>query len=201
MNWDQHYVEEHTPWDKGAPAPPLLEWLESHPKTINGRVLAPGVGRGHDAIAILDRAKPRQVIGIDVSPTAVDSARKLYSAEGLQFEIEDLFSLSSSHISSYDWIWEHTCFCAIDPSLRQGYVNAVHKALVPDGKLLAVFYLDPYDDEHQPGEGPPHGTSLEEIEERFVSSGKFRILESYVPGSCYKGREELEQVILFQRLD
>lgn len=200
MNWDQHYVEEHTPWDKGAPAPPLLEWITRHPGALGGRILVPGAGKGHDALAIRERTEAAEVVGLDIAPTAVKSASELYAREGLRFEVGDLFDLSPDHIASYDWVWEHTCFCAIDPSQRDAYVRAVHDALVPGGKLLAVFYLDPYDDEHRPGGGPPHGTSLQEISDRFETSGRFRILESFTPTNSYEGREGLEQLVLFQRL-
>ena len=67
--------------------------------------------------------------------------------------------------------------------------------------MLAVFYLNPYDNEHPRGGGPPHGTSVEELRERFAGSGKFRIDESYVPGQAYGGREGLEQVIRMTRLN
>ncbi|MDF1853452.1 MAG: methyltransferase domain-containing protein [Verrucomicrobiales bacterium] len=200
MDWDQHYLDEHTPWDKGEAAPPLLEWLSVHPGKIQGRVLVPGAGRGHDAAAIVAETEAREAVAIDISSTALKLAKELYCDDRLRFAREDLFDLPEDELGSYDWIWEHTCFCAIDPGLREDYVAAVHSALSPGGHLLAVFYLDPYDDEHQPGGGPPHGSSLEEIEKRFVSSGKFKILESYVPEKSYSGREELEQVVLLKQI-
>lgn len=195
MDWDKHYIDEHTPWDKGAPAPPLLEWLSANPGTMQGSILVPGAGRGHDAAAILESTEEAEIVAIDISSTATNSARERYQSNRLHFLLEDLFALPSEHSGKYDWIWEHTCFCAIDPELRDDYVGAVHAALKEGGELLAVFFLDPYDDEHRPGEGPPHGTSLEEISERFLSKGKFELLESYVPQQSYDGREGLEQVM------
>lgn len=198
MDWDQLYIDEHTPWDKGAPAPPLLEWLKANPGKVQGNVLVPGSGIGHDAAAIVDMANTADVIAIDISTTATNAASERHQAEGLQFLLEDLFHLPETYLDRFDWIWEHTCFCAIDPSLRDEYVNSVHSTLKKGGQLLAVFFLDPYDEEHRPGEGPPHGTSLEEISQRFVSSGKFSLLESYVPSQSYQGREGLEQVMRFR---
>jgi hypothetical protein len=65
--------------------------------------------------------------------------------------------------------------------------------LAPGGELWGVFYLDPYDDEHRPGDGPPHGTSREELREHF--GGKFEILEQWSPARTYPGREDREWVM------
>ena len=199
VNWDQQYRDEQTPWDKGAPAPPLLEWIEAHPLKIHGRVFVPGCGMGHDVRAIAACPGVETVIGFDISPTAVELALALPRAGKETYETGDLFALDERHLAAYDWIWEHTCFCAIAPELREDYVEAVHAALQPGGCLLGAFYMDPYDDVHQPGSGPPHGSTLEELLERFTESGKFTLSESYIPTHSYPGREGLEQVLRFIR--
>jgi methyl halide transferase len=199
VNWDQQYREAQTPWDKGAPSPPLLEWLEANPHKIHGRVFVPGCGLGHDVRAIAACSAVTAVIGCDISPKAVELASSLPRAGVESYETGDLFALNEHHLAAYDWAWEHTCFCAIPIELRDAYVDAMHSALKPGGSLLGVFYLNPYDDEHEPGSGPPHGSTLEELFERFTESGKFSLSESYIPTRSYPGREGLEQVLRFVR--
>ena len=199
MDWEQHYQDGDTPWDKGAAAPPLQEWSRSNAGSLRGSVLIPGCGIGHDSLEIARTTESSEILGIDISPSAVEAARKESSAEHTCFELADLFDLPDSHRNHFDWVWEHTCFCAVDPPLRSDYVTAVHGALKDDGKLLAVFYLNPYDNEHTSGEGPPHGTSEDELKKLFVDSGKFALLESYVPKESYPGREGLELTALLQK--
>jgi SAM-dependent methyltransferase len=199
VNWDQQYHEEQTPWDKGAPAPPLLEWFEAHPLEIQGRVFVPGCGLGHDVRAIATRPEVTEVIGFDISPRAIDLASSLPRAGVEYYETGDLFALGAHHLAAYDWAWEHTCFCAIPIDLREAYVEAMHSALKPGGCLLGAFYLNPYDDEHQPGDGPPHGSTLDELIDRFTASEKFSLSESYIPTRSYPGREGLEQVLRLVR--
>lgn len=199
--WDQRYRDGQTPWDKGRPAPPLLEWIDRNPGAIGGRVLVPGSGLGHDVRAIAGLPGVAEAVGLDLSPVAVERANAFPRAGSERHRVGDLFDLPAGDRGAYDWIWEHTCFCAIDPSLREAYVGAVHGALKPGGVFLAVFYLDPYDDEHQPGDGPPHGSSLEELEARFVAAGHFTIEESYVPSRAFPGREGLERVIRMRRAE
>ncbi|MCB1232082.1 MAG: methyltransferase [Verrucomicrobiae bacterium] len=199
-DWDQHYLDEHTPWDKGEPAPPLVNWLAAHPGEMTGRVMVPGCGLGHDVRAIASEPGT-EVVGLDLSPTAVKMAREIPQIHRERYKEGDLFDLPEGMLAAFDWIWEHTCFCAIPPELRDDYVRAVWTALKPGGQLLGVFYLDPYDDEHQPGGGPPHGSSQEELIDRFEKSGRFEIVERQVPADAYEGRENRELLVRMRRLD
>jgi len=199
-DWESQYSGDDTPWDKGAPAPPLLEWLDRNPGMISGRVLVPGCGLGHDVRALASLSIDIEPVGVDLSKTAIDRAREIPSSGIESYLVADLFRLETAHRSAYDWAWEHTCFCAIEPSQRDKYVASIHTAIKPGGQLLGVFYLDPYDDDHLPGEGPPHGTSVRELETRFAETGLFRVEESYIPEVSYPGREGLEQVMRMTRL-
>lgn len=198
-DWEQCYRQGETPWDKGSPAPPLLEWMERHPGTLSGAILVPGCGFGHDVRALAEASSVESVVGIDLSPFAVEQATRQSPDVRTHFELADLFALPRAHRGAYRWVWEHTCFCAIDPARREDYVRAVHEVLEPGGQLLGVFYLDPYDDSHRPGEGPPHGCTLAELEERFVGSDRFTLVESYRPQLSYPGREGLEWVLRLAR--
>ena len=198
-DWDALYLDNHTPWDKGAPAPPLLEWLGANAARIGGEVLVPGCGLGHDVRALSTLDGIDSVVGLDISPTALELARAHSAASKARYCLGDLFDLAAEHRDRYDWIWEHTCFCAINPERRRDYADAAYSALRPGGNLLGVFYLDPYDEEHRPGGGPPHGCSLEELSDLFETGGRFRIEESQVPASAYPGREGRERLIRLRR--
>lgn len=200
MDWEQCYRSGTTPWDRGAPAPPLLEWLASHPGEMRGAVFVPGCGRGHDLRAIGALPGVAEAVGFDISKRALDEARRYPAAGSERYERGDLFALDVRHRGAYDWVWEHTCFCAIDPERRAAYVEAVHAALKPGGCLLGVFYLDPYDEEHRPGEGPPHGCEVAEVVSLFEAEGRFELAEDYEPGRAYEGREGLERVLRFRKL-
>jgi SAM-dependent methyltransferase len=99
---------------------------------------------------------------------------------------------------AFDWVFEHTCFCAIDRDLRDDYVLAAHAALKPGGHLLAVFYLRPWAENEDQTQGPPFGTSEAELDQRFGS--RFTVLESFVPEVSYSGREGRELLRLMLRI-
>ena len=87
-DWEQCYRDGETPWDKGSPAPPLLELIERHGVELwgGGPVLVPGCGLGHNVRALAANGIP--ALGLDISPTAVEMARE-QAAEGACYEVGD----------------------------------------------------------------------------------------------------------------
>ena len=61
MDWDRRYQIGDIPWEKGAPAPPLLEWLQAC-GPLHGNVLVPPFGV---SIAELDQLFGRVFDRID----------------------------------------------------------------------------------------------------------------------------------------
>jgi SAM-dependent methyltransferase len=183
-DWEANYQRNETPWDKGAPSPGLVDFLRNEP--VRGRVLVPGCGLGHDVRALAATAD--EVVGLDIAPSAVKGARTFPAVGGESYELADLFALPPRLLGCFDWVWEHTCFCAIDPAMREAYVAAVAEALRPGGHLLAVFYLDPGHD--HPGEGPPFGVSKAELDALFAP--RFTLVRDWLPENAYAGREARE---------
>lgn len=183
-DWEEHYQQGDTPWEKGGPSPGLVDFLSAEP--VRGRVLVPGCGYGHDVRALAATAD--EVIGLDISPSAVKAARKIPTVGGESYVLGNLFDLPASLRGSFDWVFEHTCFCAIDPSLRTAYVEAVAGALQPGGHLLAVFYLDPGNKSSD--EGPPFEVSVAELDRLFLPH--FALLREWLPTRTYPGREGRE---------
>jgi SAM-dependent methyltransferase len=200
--WAGRYQSGQTTWDHGEASPGLVDFLKEqvgaqHAAPLRpGTVLVPGCGRGHDA-RVLAKAG-FDVTAIDVVPQAVEEARRLAAvdvgaqhAAPLRFEQGDFFDLPPALRGPYDWLFEHTFFCAIDPSLRDRYVETVSGLLKPGGYLLGVFY------HIQPESGPPFGTTREELIER--STPRFSLQYECVPRS-YPSREGKELLMLWQRV-
>jgi SAM-dependent methyltransferase len=191
LEWQRRYEADDTPWDKGAPSPPLADFLRE--RRIAGRVLVPGCGRGHDAGALA--AQPdATVVGLDLSSAAIVQAKSLASeAPGhLSFIAGDFFALPSDLIGSFDWVVEHTCFCAIEPRQRADYVAAAASALRAGGKLFGIFYLNP-----QREVAPPFPVSRDELSALF--DPHFTLLEEWVPKHSFPGREQCELVRILQK--
>ena len=189
-DWNRRYEDRDTPWDEGA-AHPVLAGMLTH-GALTGRVLVPGCGTGHDVRELARRGLT--VVGLDIAPLALERARAHAAAGSETYEQGDFFLLPPSLRGSFDGVFEHTCFCAIDPSRRADYVDAVLAVLRPGGRLLAVFFADPDND----GEGPPFGCTAAELDGLF--GGRFRLLEEHREIPTYPQREGRELLRLYQRV-
>lgn len=180
-NWEERYQTGDMPWEKGEASPGLVDFLAAHPELPRGTVCVPGCGTGHDA-RVWARAG-FDVTGLDIAPTAIRLARQRTAEAGLKakFELADFLKQKPSH--SFDWVFEHTLFCAIDPGERDEYAAALLRWLKPGGDYLAINYIIP------DRNGPPFGTTREELWHRF--SPKFDLIEEVMPRS-YPNRTGLE---------
>jgi SAM-dependent methyltransferase len=181
--WESRYQAHDMPWEKGAPSPGLVDFLSAHPDLERGHVCVPGCGTGHD---VREFAKAGfHAWGFDLAPSAISVAEKSTQAAGLKanFRLGDF--LRDPPPQKYDWLFEHTLFCAIQPSERDDYVQAVLRWLQPGGNYLAVNYFDCGPD------GPPWPTTRAEQMRRF--SPHFNLLADWTPRSHpnRQGRERM----------
>jgi cyclopropane fatty-acyl-phospholipid synthase-like methyltransferase len=186
--WEERYRTSDMPWEKGAPSPGLVDFLSSHSDLARGTVCVPGCGTGHDVRAWA--AAGFQVTGFDIAPSAVRLADEATRMAGLNAQFQRADFLVDTPPKPFDWVFEHTLFCAIQPVEREDYVQAVLRWLNMGGFYLAVNYFIP------DTEGPPFGTDREEIWQRF--SPHFELLEEWVPRS-YPNRTGLERMFWWKR--
>ena len=187
-DWEGRYRSGDMPWEKGAPSPGLVDFLATHGNLPGETVCVPGGGSGHDAC---EWAKAGfRVYGYDLAPSAVRLSTERARAAGLRAEFRLADFLRTEPPFPFDWLFEHTLFCAIQPEERELYVQAARRWVKPGGHYLAVGYLIPDKD------GPPFGTTCEELVRRF--SPWFELLEDWVPRS-YPNRTGLERMYWWRR--
>ena len=187
FDWEERYREDTARWDFGEVVPAIEDWLVDQPP-LEGQVLVPGCGRGHEAAAVARAWPGASVVGMDLSETAIREASEQYGLPNLSFEVGDFFAASGE--GELMAIIEHTCFCAIPPELRGTYGETVGRRLQSGGLLVAVFYLHPEETEDDPDDGPPWGSSVPELNGLF--GGAFETMVSRVPVRAFEGRENRE---------
>lgn len=183
-DWEERYQQKDTPWDKGEPSPGLVDFLAEHAGLTKGTVCVPGCGMGHDVRAWANAGF--RAVGFDIAPSAITKATELTHDTGLPAHFQQGDFLSDTPPEPFDWVFEHTLFCAIDPERRDEYVRAVLRWLKPNGQFLAVHYLIPDTD------GPPFGTTRDELMARF--SPHLKLIKEWVPRS-YPNRTGLELML------
>ena len=187
-NWEGRYQSGDMPWEKGEPSPGLVDFLGAHPELQRGRVAVPGCGTGHDVRAWAKAGFAAH--GFDIAPSAIRQCEEKSRTTGIKAQYQLANFLRDAPPQRFDWLFEHTLYCAIDPSERGDYAEAVLRWLKEDGQFLAVHYLIPDED------GPPFGTTREEVAGRF--SPHFELLGEWTPRS-YPNRTGLELMLWWKR--
>jgi SAM-dependent methyltransferase len=204
-DWEARYQSGDMPWEKGAPSPGLVDFLSAHRELTGKTVCVPGCGTGHDVREWVKAGF--ETFGFDIAPSAIalaqgtpvsDPARLKTTRQHagsetgvpmrLEFRLGDFLRDEPPFL--FDWIFEHTLYCAVDPGERELYVQAARRWLKPGGQYLAVNYLIPDQD------GPPFGTTREEVVERFAPH--FELLSEWMPRS-YPNRTGLERMFWWRK--
>jgi methyl halide transferase len=187
-HWESRYQSGDMRWEKGEAAPGLVDFLAAHPKLRRSTVLIPGCGTGHDARAWAQAGF--DATGLDFAPSAIALAKERTRAAGLRAQFLRKDFLHGQPGRRFDWLFEHTLFCAISPADRETYVHAMLRWLKPGGQFLAIHYMLPCEKE------PPFGVTRRELWERF--SPHFELLAEWTPRS-YPNRVGLEQMLWWKR--
>ena len=190
--WEHRYQTKDMQWEKGAASPGLADFLAQHPQLPRGSVCVPGCGTGHDVREFARHGFDAS--GFDLAPSAIRLAEeKTRAFPGLKARFALADFLRDEPPQKFDWLFEHTLFCAIQPSERDDYVRAVLRWLKPGGHYLAVSYVLIENDD---GNGPPWSTTREEQLERFTPH--FELLADWVPRS-YPNRTGRERMFHWRR--
>ncbi|MBF6172218.1 class I SAM-dependent methyltransferase [Nocardia blacklockiae] len=181
--WNPVYDNGTAPWVIGEPQPAIVE-LEREGR-IRGRVLDPGSGAGEHTILLTRLGY--DVLGVDLSPSAVAHARRNAAEKGVpaaRFEVADAVRLgrepaATAALGVFDTIIDSALFHVFreEPEARADYVRGLHALCAPGGyvHVLALSTAEP-------GIGPRISDTL--IRESFAAGWEVEELRP----SRYRGR-------------
>ena len=137
-SWNESYAAGQLPWDTGQPEPLLVEFVASGAVTPCP-ALEIGAGTGTNAIWLAERGF--DVLGVDVSPLAVERAHAKIEGRALRcrFAAWD-FLAAPPPDGPFQFVFDRGCFHVFDePGERQRFAAQVAAALAPDGLWLSLI--------------------------------------------------------------
>lgn len=159
--WDSHplgiqYVTDKTitvgsrefydhirPWMNPYKFPWILRRIEREAEVLSGKhLLEVGCGLGFDSAELLKRGV--RVTATDLTPTAVELARRHFDLEGLEPEavqVENALNLSFPD-DTFDAVWANGVLHATGDTARA--IGEVRRVLKPNGRaIISHFYRRP----------------------------------------------------------
>jgi SAM-dependent methyltransferase len=138
LPWNERYASGNLPWDTGQPDPLLVEFVESGGVTP-GRALDVGSGTGTNAIWLAEHGF--EVLGVDVSPLAVEMARSKLEGSALRCRFATLDFLANPPAGGpFDFVFDRGCFHVFDEAAeRSRLASRVAAVLAPGGLWLSLI--------------------------------------------------------------
>lgn len=168
--WESRYKENEVGWDTGAITTPLKEYIDQL-ENKDTKILIPGAGNGYEFEYLISKGF-RNVYVLDIAQQPLENiARRVENTFSKNLIEQDFFE----HQEQYDLILEQTFFCALDPKLREKYVEKAYSLLTEHGKLVGLLFQFPLTES-----GPPFGGSKQEYVKLFSNFFTIKTLED-----CY----------------
>jgi SAM-dependent methyltransferase len=189
--WEDIYLADDAGWDLGCVTPIFKFIAES---ISPGKLCILGCGRGYDAIMFAQ--KGFDVTAVDFAPSAIQAVHELADEAAVFVKTveTDIFSLRTDFANTFEYIIEQTCFCAINPNRRKDYEKLVRQILEPAGKLIGLWF--PLD-KSVTDDGPPWGTTIDEVKTLFINGWK--VEQEEFPDLSIEPRKNREKLIIFQK--
>jgi 2-heptyl-1-hydroxyquinolin-4(1H)-one methyltransferase len=167
------------PWSLGQPQPELAALIDAG--QFHGDVL--DVGCGEAAISLYLAQRGYTVVGLDLSPTAVELARHEAAARGLtnvSFQVADIGSFEQYPTGSegrFGTIVDSTLFHSIPMHAREGYQQAIVRGAAP----AASYFVLAFDKAAIP-DGPVNAVTAAELQSVV---GKHWLIDEIRPARVY----------------
>jgi SAM-dependent methyltransferase len=163
------------PWSIGIPQPELAALIEQG--KFHGDVL--DVGCGEAAISLHLAERGYTTVGLDLSPTAIDLARREAEQRGLTnatFEVADITAFTG-HDGRFGTIVDSTLFHSIPVEAREGYQQSIVRAAAPGASYFALVF-----DRAAVTEGPINAVTSDELRDAV---SKYWVVDDIKPARLF----------------
>ena len=170
--WQQRYEQDSIGWDMGQVSPPLKIYIDQLAEAAKEQaILVPGAGNAYEVGYLYEQGFTNVTLVDFASAPIRDFAERYPDFPSDKLICADFFELSPE-IYQFDWVFEQTFFCAINPARRDEYVEKMAALLKPKGQLVGLLF-----DKDFGRQEPPFGGTKQEYQQRFATYFDIEIME------------------------
>jgi SAM-dependent methyltransferase len=169
---------ETIPWADLEANKYFTAWVEQNGLEGDGRTaLVVGCGLGDDAKYLSDLGF--QVTAFDISPTAIEWAKKLYSDASISFQIANLLDPPTEWLGAFDFVLEIYTIQPLPLEIRPQVIDSMASFVKEGGELVVVTRGREDDDEPEQMPWPLSRRNLS----RFEANGLKRTGLTVMPAA------------------
>jgi SAM-dependent methyltransferase len=159
------------PWDRGAPAPLLVEWAAARALDGRGaRAIVVGSGLGDDAEHVASLGF--DTVAFDIAPSAVRGARRRFPGSPVEYVAADLLGPPAAWLRAFDLVLENITVQALPDPPRAAAIANIARFVAPGGTLLVLAAAR---EQHDAANGPPWPLTRAEVE-AFALGGELETI-------------------------
>jgi SAM-dependent methyltransferase len=167
---------QQIPWADLEPNKFFKAWAEDVGLRGDGRkALVVGCGLGDDAKFLDDLGF--QVTAFDISPTAIEWAKRLHAETDIQFEVADLFEPYRNWLGAFEFVLEIYTIQPLPIEMRERVIDAIAAFVAPQGELVVVTRGREDDDDTEQLPWPLSRRDLSRFETSGLVQADFRIMQ------------------------
>lgn len=152
------------PWHRDGANPPLVSWLNAEAPSIvrpGASAVVIGCGLGDDVCELAVRGY--DVLGFDVSASAVDWAKRRHADLVDRFTQADLFNIPSRLKRRFDLVVEVYTIQSLPVALRDAALEGAASLMRPHGTMLVTCRGRNEDEPIDESSGPPYPLTSREL--------------------------------------
>jgi SAM-dependent methyltransferase len=165
------------PWADLEPNEYFRRWAEHNGLQGDGRTaLVVGCGLGDDAKYLNDLGF--RVVGFDISPTAIDWAKRIYPQSDIEFVVSDLFDPPEAWTRGFDFVLEIYTIQPLPMEWRARVMDAIASFVGSGGELVIVTRGREDEDEPTQMPWPVSRRDLHRFEVNGLKETEFVVMPS-----------------------
>jgi SAM-dependent methyltransferase len=166
---------EKIPWADLEPNKYFSAWATRTGLKGDGRkALVVGCGLGDDARMLYELGF--EVTAFDISPTAIEWAKKLHKDTSIRFETMDLFEPFRRWVGAFEYVLEVYTIQPLPMDMREKVIDAIAAFVAPEGRLVVVTRGREDDEQPEMLPWPLSRKDLSRFEENGLKQTSFTVM-------------------------